>query len=137
MSYVCSVRLLLDHELNQKLGCTWIQDRWSGGPLLEKTHRFESGILSECVYSSHCETVEVVFGDSIMSRSVSTGCSGNFEPMSKQVEAWQRSLLSDVSAKVSIYEGHGAFVEGRLEDSEVVPTVNLYRLCGIASAEKW
>ena len=36
----------------------------------------------------------------------------NFEPMRKQVEAWQRSELTDVNAKVLIYE---AFVEGRLE----------------------
>ena len=35
-----------------------------------------------------------------------------FEPMRNQVEAWQRSELTDVSAKVVIYE---AFVEGRLE----------------------
>jgi len=34
------------------------------------------------------------------------------EPMRKQVEAWQRSELTDVTAKVVIYE---AFVEGRLE----------------------
>src|SRR5947199_8123406 len=32
----------------------------------------------------------------------------NFEPMRKQVEAWQRSELTDVTAKVVIYE---AFVE--------------------------
>ena len=36
----------------------------------------------------------------------------NFEPMRKQVEAWQRSELTDVTAKVVIYD---AFVEGRLE----------------------
>ena len=36
----------------------------------------------------------------------------NFEPMRKQVEAWQRSELIDVTAKVVIYE---AFVEGKLE----------------------
>jgi hypothetical protein len=36
----------------------------------------------------------------------------NFEPMRKQVEAWQRSELTDVTAKVVIYE---AFVEARLE----------------------
>jgi hypothetical protein len=36
----------------------------------------------------------------------------NFEPMRKQVEAWQRSELTDVTAKVAIYE---AFVEGQLE----------------------
>ena len=39
----------------------------------------------------------------------------NFEPMRKQVEAWQRSELTDVTAKVVIYE---AFVEGRLEAPE-------------------
>ena len=36
----------------------------------------------------------------------------NFEPMRKQVEAWQRSELTDVTVKVVIYE---AIVEGRLE----------------------
>jgi hypothetical protein len=36
----------------------------------------------------------------------------NLEPMRKQVEAWQRSELTDVTAKVVIYE---AFVEGKLE----------------------
>jgi hypothetical protein len=36
----------------------------------------------------------------------------NFEPMRKQVEAWQKSELTDVTVKVVIYE---AFVEGRLE----------------------
>ena len=36
----------------------------------------------------------------------------NFEPMRKQVESWQRSELTDVTAKVVIYE---AFVEGQLE----------------------
>jgi len=36
----------------------------------------------------------------------------NFEPMRKQVDAWQRSELTDVTAKVVIYE---AFVEGKLE----------------------
>ena len=36
----------------------------------------------------------------------------SFEPMQKQVEAWQRSELTDVTAKVVIYE---AFVEGELE----------------------
>jgi hypothetical protein len=35
-----------------------------------------------------------------------------FEPMRKQVEAWQKCELTDVTAKVVIYE---AFVEGRLE----------------------
>ena len=36
----------------------------------------------------------------------------NFEPMRNQVEAWQKSELTDVTAKVAIYE---AFVEGKLE----------------------
>jgi hypothetical protein len=36
----------------------------------------------------------------------------NFDPMGKQVEAWQRSELTDVTAKVVIYE---AFVECRRE----------------------
>jgi Domain of unknown function (DUF932) len=36
----------------------------------------------------------------------------NFEPMRKQVKAWQRSELTDVTAQVVICE---AFVEGRLE----------------------
>lgn len=36
----------------------------------------------------------------------------NFGPMRKQVEAWQRCELTDVTAKVVIYE---AFVEGKLE----------------------
>jgi hypothetical protein len=36
----------------------------------------------------------------------------NFDPMRKQVEVWQRSELTDVTAKVVIYE---AFVKGKLE----------------------
>jgi hypothetical protein len=36
----------------------------------------------------------------------------SFDPMRKQVEAWQRSELTDVTAKVVIYE---AFVGGKLE----------------------
>jgi hypothetical protein len=40
------------------------------------------------------------------------GLQRNFEPMRKQVEAWQRRELTDVTAKVVIYE---AFVEGKLE----------------------
>jgi hypothetical protein len=36
----------------------------------------------------------------------------SFEPMRKQVEAWQRREFTDVTAKVVIYE---AFVEGELE----------------------
>jgi hypothetical protein len=36
----------------------------------------------------------------------------NFEPMRKQVEAWRQTELSDVAAKMIIYE---AFIEGELE----------------------
>lgn len=36
----------------------------------------------------------------------------NFEPMRKQVEAWRETELSDVSAKMIIYE---AFIESELE----------------------
>ena len=36
----------------------------------------------------------------------------NFGPMRKQVEAWQKSELTDVTANIVIYE---AFVEGQLE----------------------
>jgi len=36
----------------------------------------------------------------------------NFDPMRKQVEAWQKSEVTDVTAKVVVYE---AFVEGKLE----------------------
>lgn len=36
----------------------------------------------------------------------------NFEPMRKQVEAWQSRALTEVTAKVVIYE---AFAEGKLE----------------------
>src|ERR1700739_1417776 len=43
----------------------------------------------------------------------------NFEPMRKQVEAWQRSELTDVTAKMVIYD---AFVEGKLE----APVHDLY-----------
>jgi hypothetical protein len=36
----------------------------------------------------------------------------NFEPMHRQVEAWQKCELTDVTAKVVIYE---AFVEDKLK----------------------
>ena len=39
--------------------------------------------------------------------------------MRKQVEAWQRSELTDVTARVVIYE---AFVEGKFTDSEAPRT---------------
>ena len=46
----------------------------------------------------------------------------NFESMRKQVEAWQRSELTDVTAKAVIYE---AFVEGKREaPKHLAPTVH-------------
>jgi hypothetical protein len=36
----------------------------------------------------------------------------NFEPIRREVEVWQRGELTDVTAKVVIYE---VFVEGKLE----------------------
>ena len=36
----------------------------------------------------------------------------NFEPMRKQVEAWRQSELTDVTAKIIIYQ---AFIEGELD----------------------
>jgi hypothetical protein len=53
----------------------------------------------------------------------------NFEPMRKQVEVWQRSELTDVTAKVVIYE---ALVKGRLEaPKHLARSVHdLYFLCG-------
>src|SRR5260370_13171013 len=45
----------------------------------------------------------------------------NFEPMRKQVEAWQRSELTDVTAKLVIYE---AFVEGKLEAPKHLATTS-------------
>jgi hypothetical protein len=43
--------------------------------------------------------------------------------MRKQVEAWQRSELSDVIAKVVIYE---AFVEGKLEAPKQSPSAKSF-----------
>jgi len=47
----------------------------------------------------------------------------NFEPMRRQVEAWQRSELTDVTAKMVIYE---AFVEGKLEAPRHLARTDLY-----------
>jgi len=44
----------------------------------------------------------------------------NFEPMRKQVEAWQQCELADVTAKVVIYE---AFVEGKEAPKHFARTV--------------
>jgi hypothetical protein len=67
-----------------------------------------------------------------LSDSISVGVDRmqrNFEPMRKHVEVWQRSGLTDVTAKVVIYE---AFLEGKLEaPKHLARTVHdLYFLCG-------
>ena len=36
----------------------------------------------------------------------------NFEPMRRQMEAWQKSELTDVTARIIIYQ---AFIEGELD----------------------
>ena len=72
-------------------------------------------ILAQCVYASpakHWKSFSLIDCVSVSVDRIQR----NFEPMRKQVEAWQRRELSDVSAKVSICE---AFVEGKLEASEV------------------
>jgi hypothetical protein len=53
----------------------------------------------------------------------------SFEPIRKQVEAWQRSELTDVTAKVIIYE---AFVEGKLE----APKNTLPERCTISTSNR-
>ena len=88
--------------------------------------------MAECVYASPAKHAKSFLLIDCVSVSVDR-IQRNFEPMRKQVEAWQGRELSDVSAKVT----NEAFVQGKLEDSEVMLTVNLYRLCGITSAEKW
>jgi hypothetical protein len=66
--------------------------------------------LCVCVYASVGETLEVVLYDRLrIGRSGSDAT--ELCPMRKQVEAWQRNELTDVTAKVVIYE---AFVEGKL-----------------------
>ena len=64
------------------------------------------------VYSGLGQALEVVLA---LIDCISVGADRmqrNFEPMRKQVETWQRSELTDVTAKVVIYE---AFIEGKLE----------------------
>ena len=56
----------------------------------------------------------------------------SFEPMRKQVEAWQRSELTDVTAKVVIYE---AFVEGKLEAPKHLARVHRHGVSVRAHAE--
>jgi hypothetical protein len=85
------------------------EDLACGNPLFAGS---ESGNIVPCVFTpvlaKHSKSFSLIdcisVGVDRMQR--------NFEPMRKQVEEWQRSELTDVTAKVVIYE---AFVEGRLE----------------------
>jgi hypothetical protein len=69
-----------------------LQQKRSFTPVLAKHSK--SSLLTDCISVAQ------------------NGMQRNFEPMRKQVEAWQRRELTDVTAKVVIYE---AFVEGKLE----------------------
>jgi hypothetical protein len=64
-----------------------------------------------CVYPGPRQALEIVLAHRLYLGRVDR-MQRNFEPMRKQVEAWQRSELTDVTAKVAIYE---ASVEGELE----------------------
>ena len=78
-----------------------ITERWAGNSPDERSRVRIRKVRKACVvYLIDCISV----GVDRMQR--------NFEPMRKQVEAWQGCELADVTAKVVIYE---AFVEGRLE----------------------
>jgi len=78
----------------------------------ERTYLTPTGLLMEGVFTpvlaKHSKSFSLIdcisVGVDRMQR--------NFEPMRKQVEAWQRSELMDVTAKVVIYE---AFVEAKLD----------------------
>ena len=88
------------------------QARRSSASRKSKTHGAESGNIVTGAFTpvlaKHSKSFSLIdcisVGVDRMQR--------NFEPMRKQVETWQRSELTDVTAKVVIYE---AFVEGRLE----------------------
>ena len=63
------------------------------------------------VYSGACQTLEVLLADRLrLSRR--RPHAAQLRTDAKQVEAWQRSGLTGVTAKVVIYE---AFVEGKLD----------------------
>jgi hypothetical protein len=63
------------------------------------------------VYACARETREIVLVDRLHFRRRRSDAA-QFRTHAKQVEAWQRFELTDVTAKVVIYE---AFVEGKLE----------------------
>jgi hypothetical protein len=56
-----------------------------------------------CVYASARKTLKLFSLIDCISVAVDR-MQRNFEPMRKQVEAWQKSELTDVTAKVVIYE---------------------------------
>jgi len=71
-----------------------------------------------CVCTGARQTFKVVLADWICISVGVDRMQRNFEPMRKQVELWQRSDVTDVTAKVVIYE---AFVEGKLEAPKHLP----------------
>ena len=68
-------------------------------------------VIPEFLAEGACKALEVVLADRCISVGVDR-MQRDFEPMRKQVEAWQRSELTDVTPKVVVSE---AFVEGKLE----------------------
>ena len=77
------------------------------GPAMPNSENIVSGVFTP-VLAKHSKSFSLI-------DCVSVGVDRmqrNFEPMRKQVEARQRSELTDVTARVVIYE---AFVEGKLE----------------------
>ena len=82
-------------------------ERLSGRVQLCRTWRPRLGVFTP-VLAKHSKSFSLI-------ECISVGVDRmqrNFDPMRRQVEAWQRSELTDVTAKVVIYE---AFVEGKLD----------------------
>jgi len=96
-----SIGLRNSHDKSMRLAMTW-----AIACLCARTWHSRGTLLP---YSPNTRSL---FADRLASRLALIRMQRNFEPMRKQVEAWQRSELTDVTAKVVIYE---AFVEGRLE----------------------
>ena len=78
---------------------------------LLRVRLLEHGVCGR-LYAGACQTLEIVLLDRLRSGIGVDRMQRNFEPMRKKVEAWQRSELTAVTAKVVIYE---AFVEAKLE----------------------
>jgi hypothetical protein len=91
----------------QRSGAVVAKVKTRHDPWLRKLSNILSGVFSPAL-AKHSKSFSLI-------DCVSVGVDRmqrNFEPMRGQVETWQRSELTDVTAKVVIYE---AFVEGKLE----------------------